>query len=1146
MTKNRISPSLFWNIIGDSFSRAFDIAPKREIEGVWKSMLDQASDGVSYANHIGSLATPFTADFLAPWGTLKVDLQDVSDISQQQAIMAGEKYIWSLDPIPSSGYVSSDLAGGQFSKISQIQLGSGGYLSLCDLPASIDPGIGSSMEDWEDRFSLTGSIIPVLTDDGLTLDLPWVQWSILADNIDNSPVEAWENVVVMNITRWDSGGATERGISINSIANFGADWEIKLFDNGSNAGISYGTYAITTDSPLTLSGNTISRGVGSFRDDGFRSGMYVTLYNTPHDGSYLITAASAYQLTLEGATFGASATHVTAQLRTHLSTAHEPAGLRDILRGASEESPVLVELVMQYRPSTATLSGGVAVNGVFYSVPEMPVAIGSRKQIIDIYNQAKTISATILTHFYKSGTMMGELKPTSVNIGENYSYIYTFSEPVLDAKRLQVCPWDIRPTASVVSWNGDSLVVDIDEEYFGFAPEACIVYDETFVLESLSGSRAVYSPQGIVDIDISGDVTLRPWFCDEFTFIEPGKVSINKKAPLDYMFILGSKAVEVDLYETFGKLLQVSKQPDSLEYLNIIRGVHFGLMSRPTPNNIANAVSAICGAPYSIYPGVIESITVNEGELGQELSVDINISGNITTCDPYWREFLLPVGSSVSMMESLVDATMVYDWISDPDKVDNRLEDKWRKWSTFFVDISDSLGVTAPSAAAIFSMLNRCRARHTTFEVGITSSRGEHPTEELLRNNAFSQTETASSIVQPHSIEDMTFDDYGEVVNNAMNFQSVSGNDYSEEYQFGSNDHLDSYMDLDMGQCMDVLRISDPMVLSDGQMKWRSRPRKNESSYGKDFLGLYESFGPKPSSILRCYEGETTNLATYYSGMWYEKDTSNVSSVFIEGDDLAYASSGTNIITSYDKGNSWSTMAVSGASGSATKVKSGFGIGMGANKIWIRSAGTWSEATHSNIDENATAIAVRGSNVWAFWPSGSNIWMTKSTNGGASFAPPSLVASPAPVNVNDAFFVTDDVGYLATGYGLYSTNDGGLSWGVLSTFTGCGSIAYADDIDKLLVSEEGGGGLLSINNASSPIASVTGYVLTGAASILEISAGKNYAFIVESSGVFKSNDYGETWSSATTGISGSISSVSVGGDTGLFRIAGGDSIWVWF
>lgn len=1144
MTSNKISPSLFWNIIGDSFSRVFDISPKREIEGLWKSMLDQASEGVDYANHVGSLVTPFTADFLAPWGTVKVDLQDVSEISQQQAVLAGEKYVWSKDEIPSRGYISSGSSSGQFSKLSQIALGSGGFLSLADLPSSIDPGIGSSMEDWLTRFSLSGSVTPTLTDNGLELDLPWVQWSILSDNIKNSPVSAWEYVAVMKITDWDSGGGTERGISINSLGTFGSDWEIKVVDDGYSAHIQYGTFAVTRDVPLTLSGNTITRAVGSFRDDGFRSGMSLTLYNTPYDGTYAIANATATLLTLTTSPFLSPGTYVSAQLRTALATAHSPVGLRDVLRSASADSPVIVELVMQYKPMTATISGGIAVNGAYYTVPDMPVAVGYRQQVLDIYNQKNNISATLLSVFYKEGSMIDGSSPTVVNIGENFSYIYTFEQPILEARRFQICPWDIRPTANVQSWNGETLVVEIDEEFYGFAPEAAIINDQTFLLQSLSESIASYIPQDSVDIDISGDITIRPWFCDEIDFISPGKVSLGKKSPSNSLFVLGSRAVEVDLYETFGKLLQVAKQPDSLEYLNIIRGVHFGLVSRPTPNNVANAVAAIAGAPYSIYPGVIESITVIEGELGEEKLIEVDVSGNIVRCDPYWGDYILPVGTTLGAMDSLVDAVQVYDWISNSELVDTRLDDRWRKWSTFFVDVSDSLGVTPPGAAAIFSMLDRSRGRHTTFEFGITSNRTENPTEEFSRSNAFSQIETPLSVVQPHSIEDMTFDDYGEVVNNGVNFQTINSVEYSEEYQSGSDSYLDEYENLDMGQFIDVLRISDPMVISGTEMKWRSRPRKNESSYGVDFLGLYENFGPKPYSNLWCYDGATANLATYSIGRWYEVNTTNVGSVYTEGSDLSYAASGTNVLTSINKGYTWVSAAVTGATASPTFLKKGFGIGVGAQKLWVKGpSNTWSEQTFVNLVGDIMAIDVMGDTVWAFWSDINDIYLSKSTDGGATFPAGSAVISSFLTQPKDALFVSQDIGYLSTDSGLWRTVDGGTSWSSYDPGP-FSSIVYLEDLDRLVVSKFLDTDVIVINSASDT-PSTLGSFDTGATSLLQISGGKNYVFAVDSSGAFKSDDYGVTWAPSNTGISGTLSSISVD-STGLFRIAGGDSIWAWF
>lgn len=1143
---NKISPSLFWNIIGDSFSRAFDIKNKRQAEGFWKTIIDVSSQNVDYVDHVARLTSPFTADFLAPWGTIKVDVEDISDSSQAKCIIAGESLIWSNIAIPSSGFVRKGNSNSSYVKKGQRRLASGGYLSSVEF-SGIDPSPATSMEDWETKFNLSGSVTPVLGDNGLEANLPWVQWLVMADMMENSPSAPWEQVFVLEVDDWDNGVSTERGMSLNSIANFGADWEIRLFEDGATAYLGYGAKALTRDVPLTFDGNTITRTIGSFRDDGFKHGMMVTVSGLVFgNGTYLITASSSTSLTLESAAFS-GVTTPSAILRANLTTVAAPANWRAALRNSTPANPALVEIVMSYNPTTAKITGGVGLAGVFVPVGNMPVAvIGNRRQVFDVYNQRNSINIRLLSSFYKKGSFADGTVVSEALIGNQYSYVYGMPEPILDAKKLQICPWDIRPTATVLSWNGETLVVDIDEEFYGWAPDVCFIGDHQFSLISLDGDTATFGLDILGSTKLSGLITIRPWFTEDFEFSDAGTLKTQYELPSTSIFILGSRAVEVELYETFGKLLDISPQPDSLEYLNIIRGVQFGLFSHPTERNIRNAVSAICGAPYTIKSGIIESISIIEGDLGQDIELQINVSGNMVKCDPYWLDFISPVGTAVEFMGSLVDGVKIIDWVNGGDVLDERLADRWRKWSTFIVEIQDHLGVTGPGAAAIFNMLDRSRSRHTTFLFSSISSRDEIVDDSPDIHGKFSTMDVLPALIQPHTIEDLTFDDEGEAMNNAFNYQTIGSMKYTEDYQYGNLDHLDEYESLDMGQYLDVLRISDPMVNPDLSLYYRSRSRKNESSYGRDFLGLYQNFGPRPYSMLRVLEGETDTMASYSLGRWYERYMSSVVDLWSEGYDLSYACITSNVVESYDKGYSWASSPVTSATGSATKIKNGYAVGIGATKYWKRTGvGAWSEFTSVNIVGNPKAVDSIGSTAWVFWQGTDQILMSKTTDDGTTWSAGSVVAASAAINVFDALFVDDQHGLIATNAGVWSTDDGGSTWTQYFAAIAFNSVSYISGVDTAILSVSLTGNVRRLFGILEESIAEGDSIATGASSLLKVSAGNNFIFAVESGTVYRSKDFGNTWATAMTGISGSPYTIAVS-ENGLMRLAGGDSIWSWY
>jgi hypothetical protein len=804
-------------------------------------------------------------------------------------------------------------------------------------------------------------------------------------------------------------------------------------------------------------------------------------------------------------------------------------------------------MVMSYNPTTAKLTGGVAMAGVFIPVGDMPVAVvGNRRQVFDIYNQRNTIAARLISSFYKKGLFSNGSSVEEGLIGRQYSYVYGMEEPIMDARKLQICPWDIRPTATVVSWNGRRLVLDIDEDYYGWAPDVCFVGDHIFRLVSLNQDIAEFDIDTAGTTLISGIVTIRPWFTEEFVFSDPGVVRSRIKLPSTSLFVLGSKAVEVELYETFGRLLDVGNQPDSQEYLNIIRGVQFGLFSHPTANNIANAVSAICGAPYTIKSGIIESISTIEGDLGQDIEIQINVSGNIVKCAPYWREFISPVGTSVAFMGSLVNGVDVVDWVTRGDVLDERLVDRWRKWSTFIVEVSDSLGVTGPGAVAIFNMLNRSRSRHTTFMFSSKSSRSEIVDDNSDLYGKWSTMDASPIVVQPHSIEDLTFDDYGEVINNAFDYQTLGSTRYSEEYQFGEESQLDEHEGLNMGQYLDSLRISDPMINPDGSIYYRSRSRKNTSSEGRDFLGLYQNFGPKPYSLLSVFNGSGSILSAMNSGRWYQRSASSVVDIWSESDSLSYACVTTNVLESYNRGYTWASNPVTSATGSATKIKNGYAVGIGATKYWKRSViGVWQEFVRANIAGNPGAVDAIGSKAWVFWQGTDEVLMSKSLDDGVTWSVGVVVASAVGINIFDAHFIDDMLGLIATNNGLWSTADGGSSW--TQRFVGLpfNSVTYSGALDIAYASVALTGNIRRLFGVAEGSIAEGGAIATGGSSLLKVCSGNNHVFAVESGNVYRSKDHGNNWSTAMTGIIGSPYTIAVS-ENGLMRLAAGGAIWSWF
>lgn len=1129
----KINPSLIWNLIGDGFGRSFDIREKRPVEAVWQGMFEMAKDAVVYTDHIASLENPFTAKAFAPWGKIMVYPELIESSKYFQSFIVGDRVIWSAFDIPEKGFIKNNNTSIEYRVISS-RASFGGFLYFVEyLNNGVSFNSSSSFSSISE-FSVYGTGSKTETPVGLLCNVDWVNWVILLQKKKVSSLKSWSQRWFTKVTNWDSGATTKRSISINSIGDIGVSYELRLEDDGSNAYISYGARAITRYVPLVFSGNTITRTAGSFIDDGFKIGQEFSISNATNSGNRTVSSVTSKIITVSGAPFSNELTN-NAILRSELTTIGniDTNIWRNKLRRASEVDPVYVDFDIKFNSKTSTIEGTISLDG--QSVSHLPMSIMSceRYNGIDIFNQRNNIKIYLEGVSLYDGMMADGSSSDSTTVGENYAFIYQIQEPIVNCSRLQIDAWDMNIQAEILDISEDSLKIEIDEYFYSYAPDVILVNGSVMSLVSRDKEVAVYELKigSISNLKNGQVITIKPWSTYEFQFISDSVFATKNPIYSDAIFLSGAEAREVDLYSRFGKVLDIHPEEDSDSYLSFIRGAQFMRMSPPNYKNIQNAISIMGGAPFAKFSGVLTSSNPIRNELGGIIRYQALVGENSIDYHPYWDQFLKNNGSKIETLQSIIaDPVRVYDWRNGLDLILNRVP-SWSAYGTALILINDTIGFSENGSSDLIKSLRRSLPKDTDFIVEYTSDRSE-----VLSNqnkNRFYQEVEYSNENIATIVDDLGFPDYGEVVQNGLKFQTIDGEMYSEEYQQYNPLTLDGGASLDETRTLDADWYRYTTILD----------RKNKKE------GIYDS--PKGYSLLWVYEGSSDTLATYNSGQWYEQSivsgSTTYSDCYIDENNFFFATGSNGKIYESVDGFNWSGKTVTSSTGTATRVKQGWAFGFSSGVIQSRDiSGNWSEVSVSGVAGKIDGVDVIDDNVYIFWVSGTTIYMKKSSDGGSTWGSAiSVYAAGGAIDVVDSMFFSSTNGIVITSNdGILFTNDSGATWTQHASgvgFTRPGKRTSSE----VYIGEDSSNNYRIISDFNGSSMGISSSVSIGiAGNIEQFIGGERYMFVLISGDVYRSNDYGATWSLAMTGITGNVNSIGSSED-GLTRMAAGDEIWKW-
>ncbi len=696
----RVPTRIFWELIGDFFTCTILDDRRRSIEGFWQGMSDQAAEALAYTTYYQNAKSVFRVEPFAPYGTFPADVRLVDVESSIEGFLIGSengRYLIFSDNQLESESGSFRIGNNNFSYTSGFseELKSGGYLISLLSTTSTEPEDNPSTADF-DRFAHSGS--------RNSFDLDWVNIAVFQDSQYMDGASDWRQVYKINIDNWSNTDIL-RALSINSFGDTGPSYEIRLYDDGANIYVGFGQFAQTQNQDLQFSGNVITRNHGTWPSDGFEVGQNIEITGTSsNNGSYEIVGVSATNLTLNQALTTEFSTNAVV-LNTLTSTA---TAWRN---GFSGE----LEFVLEYDSTNATLKGSVFYeNDSVVQIIPYSVNAGRRVNSISLVNQQNNVKITP-EFLFSTGNLWGLTQNDySTDIGVEFSYIYETEEPLIKASQIRTEPWPLNQKLEVISQSSTNITIQEDEEFAGYIPEYArlINADNTFSTAKWNGSS--YDVISYTPMDI--DVTVSPWFTNDIVFERKGRFRTKIKIPQDRVWFIDAKGVELDMYSRYGRQLGMPKREDSLQYLNALRGMHYGLRSSANPDNFENAIGVMSGIPYSLESGVIASIDEVKNDLGEVLNLKVNINGRDFSVDNYWKPYLKPVGSRISFMETLVDGVQIYDWKTDPELMRARFG-PWAQWGGFVVQIPSFVGINETIFSDINRLLKRSKSIHSDFQV---------------------------------------------------------------------------------------------------------------------------------------------------------------------------------------------------------------------------------------------------------------------------------------------------------------------------------------------------------------------------------------------------------------------------------------------
>jgi photosystem II stability/assembly factor-like uncharacterized protein len=715
---------LLWLVVGDIFGRILKERGRRTAESFWQALTDLSGDAVAYQDWIANARNIFEVESTAPYGTFRIEPREVSNSSAFPAIMIGGRpesfwswFLWTDTDLltPDSGHFSLDLTSLPFGSSVDVPLDSGGRIIKLSGQSNV---VGQAIEDtWEEsqnpstlfdaqtvidgsgrwRDKSQSDILP--DEKGLFFNPIGLDWHILKDQFYFDAAATWRQVYKFSVTEWDEA-VTLRSLALQSFSDVsGEGFELRLSENG---------------------------GVFSAQA-GFIGGSLVTL---------------------EGDT----------------------SGWRAILQSATVESPVDLEFVLRYDALQSSLWGAVWLRGEQVSMLNtQPVSPGRRTHIFDFFNEVGNTAGFLEMVVATAGVLWNTETPFDLNslVSPNFAFTYQVEDPLVGSKLLKYRPWDLAATATLIDDSFPTIVVDIDESFFEYAPEFARIVDGTnfwiATRTDLVGRRATYevairnNPLAVFPQRLK----IHPWFVDdgEHEWSSPGVVGTQFAIPFEAGWTTETRAIELDMYGRYGRILKAQQKEDSERYLSALRGMQIGRWGDPTVDNMENALNVFLGLPFVVNGGFINSIERIKDSLGRTLRDEVTIGNRIYDVDPFWDNagLLTEEGQFVDSNATLVTGAKIVDWFQNAELVRLRTSN-YKQWRTFIVEIPGDVGLSLSYAADLFTLLDVSKKKTTTYIVDFTvdvdenfSGLDEHIVCSCPSSNA-------------HTIEDTMFGDGGEVV----------------------------------------------------------------------------------------------------------------------------------------------------------------------------------------------------------------------------------------------------------------------------------------------------------------------------------------------------------------------------------------------
>ena len=729
----RLPVELFWKAIGDSFRRIFRGRSRRRIEALWEGIKEVNADILDYVEHVKSTKNIFQVTPYAPYGQFPVEPSLVSDPISRTGIFQGGRsgpsyrwYIYFSTPgdIPSEGTFNMGYAHIDFSDSRLIELDSGGYL------LEVSSSLISSSEDTADRWDIEdapsyvfgpnlqfknstytdrrwddqGAATLVPHDDGLRFEVTGLQWGILSDEYYYSGSETYRQIWRVQVEEWPDNQKL-KAISVNSFDDNGNKYICRLWEDNKTLHVEFGADQQNTNH-LSISG----------------------------DGS--------------------------------------TSGWRSKLVGATADDPATLEFVVKYSPSKLELLGQVYLDGeaVVQPVGFTSISPGRRTHTFDVFSAKGQVDVTLDALLSDEGSLWDRSMDISrkAQVSNRFNWIWGVSEDLVESAGIRHKPWDLTPVAEVRSWVEDTLLVTVKPAWAEYAPKYLRLEDGSdfafFERLSRSGREAEYKAFVEVGerIDLSGEIELVPWYLkpQEVTWVDDGRVATKYEIPSDTAWLDHARGREVNLYGRYGRILDIPQREDSEAYLSTLRGMHYGLLTEPTPDHLRRALSMTLNLPFTINGGLIDEIEKVEDTYTGDDALVVRTSEGDIQIDGFWSTTgdLRKPGEFLDAFQSLVDGVEIVDWRIDADEVAN-VVGEWQKWGYFLVYLRAFAGLDLESLDDVRRLIERSKNRHHGYKLLQKSVEDVDATAEGLSSHA----------QHVYKSEDLLFDDGGTVVNNGTN-----------------------------------------------------------------------------------------------------------------------------------------------------------------------------------------------------------------------------------------------------------------------------------------------------------------------------------------------------------------------------------------